>query len=163
HRIVRIDLAKRSLVDISGTRGEAGHRDGEKPLFDHPEGLALDGAGHAYVAEWSASSIREVALATGATRTIAGGGAAGHVDGTGDLYATMGQGLFRLRDGRAELVAGDRSDMGHGDGIGARARFRGPVALAAAPDGSLVVAEVNGQVRRVDPRSGAVVQLRGLD
>lgn len=279
-RIVRIDLATKALTPVAGAFKTAGYRDGKNALFDSPEGLALDDAGHLFVAESANHTIREITLATGETRTLAGRkGDRGHADGVGDaarfdapaslawdrgelyvaessglvirridvasrrvatiagtyakpgardgvgaaarfrdqsssalgwlppglaiaggilylsdsgnhtiraidpatgrvttlagaaapevnpraialaagqLYATAGEALYRLDASGPHVIAGDAVAMGHDDGTGRAARFRGPKQLGALPDGSLIVGEVNGEIRRVEPKTGRV-------
>ena len=53
--------------------GARGFRDGADPLFDHPQGVLFDG-GALLVADAFNHAIREVDLASGVTRTIAGTG-----------------------------------------------------------------------------------------
>src|SRR5689334_2349020 len=53
--------------------GGRGYRDGAEPLFDHPQGVAFDGES-LLVADAFNHAIREVVVATGSTRTIAGTG-----------------------------------------------------------------------------------------
>ena len=53
--------------------GTAGYRDGDTPRFRHPQGLAFH-ADVLYVADAGNHSVREISLATGLTRTIAGTG-----------------------------------------------------------------------------------------
>jgi hypothetical protein len=53
--------------------GTAGYRDGNAPRFRHPQGLAFRGD-LLYVADTGNHAVREVSLATGVTRTIAGTG-----------------------------------------------------------------------------------------
>jgi hypothetical protein len=69
-------------LEESGTRlriervigdGTAGYRDGDAPRFRHPQGLAFRGD-LLYVADAGNHSVREITLATGVTRTIAGTG-----------------------------------------------------------------------------------------
>ncbi|GGK95066.1 NHL domain-containing thioredoxin family protein [Mangrovihabitans endophyticus] len=60
----------------------------------------------------------------------------------GTLHTAVGQGLF---------------DFGHVDGPGGKALFQHPLGVAAAPDGSVLVADTyNGAVRRYDPDTDAV-------
>jgi sugar lactone lactonase YvrE len=264
-RIVRIDLATKALTPVAGTYGKAGCRDGKDALFDDPEGLAVDDAGHLFVAEWANHTIREITLATGETRTLAGKhGDRGHADGIGaaarfdapaslvwdrgalyvaesggqkirkvdvasrrvttlrarfghhvssalgelppgfamaggilyladsgnhtilaidpatgttktlagvappdvtpravalageQVYVTAGEALYRLGPSGPRELAGDRAAMGHRDGRGAAARFYGPIELGALPDGTLIVGEIDGEIRRVDPKTGVV-------
>jgi len=58
--------------------------------------------------------------------------------------------VWRLREGRLDLLAGTSGSGGREDGTGDRARFQGPAGIAWAPDGALYVADFgNSCVRKV--------------
>ncbi|MEB3328759.1 MAG: hypothetical protein VKQ33_05965 [Candidatus Sericytochromatia bacterium] len=117
---------------LAGTL-ESGVIDGPWDLarFQGPEGLAVDASGTVYVADTAAGMLRRVS-ASGDTLPLAGGGG------------------FGLNDGIA-LSAGPNTGG---------ASFQGPVGLAVAPDGALLVADTgNHAVRRV--QGGRVTTLAG--
>jgi len=93
HVIRRVD-AKGAATVLAGVPGLRGHRDapvGAEALFDDPQGLAVDGAGNVYVADWGNHVIRKIGP-QGAVTTVAGlPGAAGTQDGPqGTFSALMG-------------------------------------------------------------------------
>jgi sugar lactone lactonase YvrE len=239
-RVVRIDLASKKLTKVVDK-------------LKHPEGIALDGKGHLYIAEFDDREIREVTLTTGASRTIGKGTGSlvangesvfiADSDGTvrkiepatrkvttlaknlahfsssglgempfgltwsdgalylvesgasvvrkitptgevttvagsapaftwraiarasdGTIYATAGQALYRLDGpGKQTRIAGHPTAMGHTDGVRDKTRFRGPFGLAALPNGDVIVAEVNGQIRRIEPKRGTVKTIADFD
>lgn len=109
-----------------GKQGGAGSVDGpaEDAKFSNLSGLTWDAAGNFYVTQ--AISLRQKA----------------------------GDQLIRMSDpaGNATTIAGQRFQEGYIDGPGIDAQFKYPVALAAAPDGTLFVADaVNNCIRRVGP------------
>src|SRR5262249_35761821 len=115
--------------------------------------------------------IRRIALSSGEVATIVGAGwderapapRALAFDARGRLFIAADEALYGVPPGGApRLLAGDPQQMGHRDGVGARARFKGPIAMVAGPGGAIDVAEVNGQVRRVDPDSGEVTTIADL-
>src|SRR5262249_5011955 len=133
--------------------------------------LAIAG-GDLYLTDSGNHVIRRITLSTGEVRTIAGTALDDRLpapralafDREGHLYFTAGEALYAATEGGApRLVAGDPEQMGHRDGTGAQARFRGPLAVTAGADGALTVAEVNGTIRRVDPASGRVTTVTDID
>lgn len=109
---------------IAGASGRGGVADG--PLadatFSNVSGVTRDGAGNIYVSQ--AISIRGKA----------GDQLIRKIDAAGEVYA----------------IAGQRFQEGYQDGPGMDAIFNYPVALVAAPDGTLFVADaVNNCIRRV--------------
>ena len=135
---------------------------GEAAGFNEPFGLALDADGAVIVADSGNSAIRRVSR-DGTVITLAGGNGWGGLDGPGDVaqfelprdvavaadgfiyVADLGVGLRRVApDGTVgPAVAGEPAIS--------------PRALAVAPDGSLIVAEVM-RILRVAP-DGAVASL----
>jgi sugar lactone lactonase YvrE len=111
---------------FAGQRASAGSTDGslENAKFSNVSGLAMDAAGNAYVTQ--GISLRQKA----------------------------GDQLIRMItvDGEVITIAGQRFQEGYQDGPGIDVMFNFPVALAAAPDGTLFVADsVNNCIRRVGP------------
>ena len=62
-------------------------------------------------------------------------------------------------DGELVPVAGS-GEKGHADGPAQQARFSHPHGMAMDPDGNLLVAELSGRLRRIDP-AGVVTTLAG--
>lgn len=107
-----------------GKQGVAGASDGDAATakFANLSGLAVDAAGNVYLSQ--GISLRQKA----------------------------GDQLIRMSDpaGNATTIAGQRFQEGYVDGPGIDAQFKFPSALAAAPDGTLFVADsVNNCIRRV--------------
>lgn len=67
------DGGARLRIEQAFGDGMAGYRDGDAPRFRHPQGLAFRGD-RLYVADAGNHVIRELLLATGDTRTLAGTG-----------------------------------------------------------------------------------------
>ena len=72
------------LAALAGRRGESGKQDGPgaHARFNLPAGITVDAAGQTVVADTNNHALRLVSKA-GAVSTLAGGGAAGFVDGQG--------------------------------------------------------------------------------
>lgn len=142
-------------------------------LFDHPSGLALDGADNLYVADGSTNGVRLI-TPDGTVTTLAG--SAGFysvdparfgtnqffyhssgvvVDGTGDVYvADSANNTIREinPNGSVTTIAGSPGLYGDEDGTNAAARFAGPATLAMDAQTNLYVADSFNQViRRIAP------------
>ena len=114
------------ISEAVGKKGTAGAADGDAATakFANLSGLAVDAAGNVYLSQ--GISLRQKA----------------------------GGQIIRMSDpaGNATTIAGQRFQEGYVDGPGIDAQFKFPVALAAAPDGTLFVADsVNNCIRRVGP------------
>ena len=121
-----------AVTTLSGT-GELGSRDGRRPSYTLPVGIAFDRSGRLYVADAAAQRIRVVER-NGIVRTVAGPD-----DATHDL-ATEG---------------------GYADGPARQARFSWPMGVAIGADGALYVADsMNRCIRRVAP-NGSVSTFAG--
>lgn len=112
------------ISEAVGRMGVAGVGDGDPATakFSNLSGLAMDAAGNIYLTQ--GISLRQKA----------------------------GDQLIRMVDsaGNTLTIAGQRFQEGYQDGSGADALFKFPVALAAAPDGTLFVADsLNNCIRRV--------------
>ena len=170
---------------VAGQVGGMGNVDatGSAARFNNPRALAYDG-GNLYVTDSHNSSIRKIALATGAVTTFAGaalapgsadgvGGAARFnrpnglaVDGAGHLFvADMGNHTIRqivIATGAVTTIAGTAGQSGTTDGTGAAARFNNPHGLAYDGAGALYVSDAgNLTIRKLDLASGAVTTLAG--
>ncbi|HZS42055.1 MAG TPA: hypothetical protein VFF06_34740 [Polyangia bacterium] len=179
-----------SVLTLAGTAGLAGNSDGigAEARFNHPSGLASDGL-HLYVADSDNALLRRVDLADvenlsrrGQVITFAGGAsggadgrgtAAGFVDpvgvawdGAGHVYvADLGSSTVRaidLESAEVSTLAGSPGVAGGSDGVGADARFDGPVGIAADRLGNLYVADAYGRViRRVSIDDASVTTFVG--
>ena len=163
-----------STVAGSGTLGFGG--DGGPATAAQlalPSGVALDGAGNLYIADWANHRIRKVDAA-GVISTVAGDGTRGYggdggpavaaqlrypegvaVDGSGNLYiADSSNHRIRKVDaaGVITTVAGDGTEGFGGDGgpaVAAQLDFPQGVALDGA--GNLYIADTyNHRIRKVD-------------
>lgn len=80
------------------------------------------------------------------------------------LYALRGHSVVKLAlDGSTKLVAGNTTDAGYVDGLGAAARFDAPLSLSLSATGQLFVAEVNNaMIRRINLATGEVSAWAGM-
>jgi hypothetical protein len=87
HTIRKLVMATGEVSTLAGSPGRWGSQDGVAAAaqFDLPYGLASDGAGHLFVADFGNYTIRKVVIATGEVTTVAG--AAGQ-EGSGDGRGT---------------------------------------------------------------------------
>ena len=140
---------------------------GAAARFDKPQGLALDGKGNLYVADYGNHRIRRLLLATNAVTTLAGSGQRGLRDGPANVAqfnqptgVAAGPGVLYLTDrnnnricqldlpaGTVRTLAGN-GHKGFDDGPGKQAEFIGPVGVAAK-HGSVYVIDVNFRIRAI--------------
>jgi hypothetical protein len=80
------------------------------------------------------------------------------------LYTLRGQSVVKLAlDGSTTLVAGNTTDAGYVDGVGATARFNLPLGLSLSATGQLFVADTqNAMIRRINLATGEVVAWAGM-
>ena len=168
---------------VAGVAGQPGSADGtgSGARFLSPQGIAVDGAGNVYVADFGNQAIRKVTPA-GVASTVAGSpGNLGNVDGTGpNARFTYPQGIavdaagnvyvadtenFTIRKvtpaGVVSTLAGRAGAAGSSDGSGSSARFSWPEGLAVDAAGNIYVADrFNHTIRKVTP-AGVVTTLAG--
>ncbi len=148
---------------LAGSPGSYGSADGNgsNARFYNPNGVAVDVAGHVFVADSSNSTIRKV-TPSGVVSTLAGYiGNSGSFDGTGgsarfDLprgVAVDATGNTYVADyanhtirkvtpaGVVTTVGGSPGVIGEASGVGAAAGFRSPSGIAVASTGILFVAD----------------------
>lgn len=171
------------LALFAGNLGGPGSAEGAGPIarFYRPSAVAIDSAGHAYVADSFNNTIRRIAP-SGAVSTLAG--LAGQVgssdgqgtdarfadpigvaaDGQGNVYVadTMNQTIRQISPaGLVRTLAGRAGVAGSADGLGEEARFSLPTGLAADAAGNLYVADTsNHTIRKITP-AGLVSTLAG--
>ena len=167
HCIFRI--ADGQTTVFAGTCGSPGFKDGGEALFQRPRGLAFDDQGNLLVTDTENMGVRSVDP-SGVASTV-----------TDQLYYPFDvvytdSGLFvvgldhcvrRVSGGAVEDVAGlcqNWGNTGEDDGLGVDARFDTPMNLAVDADGALLIADTfNDRLRRVDPGTGEVTTLTGIE
>lgn len=176
HRVRRVAPDGR-ITTVAGTGSPGSTGDGGPAAvaeLREPSALALDGEGNLYVADSGNDRVRRIA-ADGRITTVAGSGVFGTggdggpataaqlavpsglaLDRSGNLYVAeqAGNRVRRIgSDGIITTVAGTgKRGFAGDDGPAARAGLANARALAAAPDGTLYVADAdNHRVRRVTP------------
>ena len=182
------------LPDIPGILGRpvpnpsnAGSADGpgSTARFNQPIGVALDGTGNVYVADWGNNTIRKI-TPTGTVSTLAGTagpaqigiyqdgtGPAAHfwgptgvaTDAIGNVYvAESANNLIRkiTPGGVVTTLAGTSAAIGSADGIGTAARFNFPSGLALDGSGNIYVADTSNNLIRKIAGDGTVTTLAGL-
>ena len=109
HTIRKVVVPTGAVTTLAGAAGQPGNTDGPGTAarFKGPTGLALDGSGNLFVADWGNHTIRKVIVATGAVSALAGQVmAAGFADGTGSA-ARFNAPLGLAFDGRGNLLVAD--------------------------------------------------------
>ena len=185
HRIRKVDSIG-TITTIAGT-GERGFGGDGGPAtqaqLDDPTGVAVDGAGNLYIADWSNARIRKVD-GTGTITTIAGTGERGFggdggpaiqaqldapsgvaVDEAGNLYiADWSNARIRKVDGTGTITTivgtGERGFGGDG-GPATQARLNYPYGVAVDGAGNLYIADLaNHRIRKVDS-TGTITTFAG--
>jgi DNA-binding beta-propeller fold protein YncE len=169
------DSGVRMRVERTVGATGGGYRDGADPAFLNPQGLVFRGD-LLYVADAGSHTVRELALGSGVTRTVAGIGrqlrtavdeARGALSSPWDL-ALAGDTLYvamagvhqlwtvALATGRSDVLSGSGAEELH-DGPHGEAALAQPMGLCAAHD-ALYVADAESSAVRVADRdpSGAV-------
>ena len=178
--------AGQCVADPSGTvttvagSGQPGGIDGpgDKASFVEPGGIAVDGAGFAFVTEFAGHRVRRIGP-DGAVTLWAGSGTPGHADGLGTqakfnqprgIALDKGGGLFvaewqgqRVRKidavGQVTSVAGD-GVPGFADGPAGKARFQNPTGVAVDAAGTVYIADFGNQrIRKL--QAGVVSTVAG--
>ena len=176
-----------SVSTLAGSTA-SGSQDGVgvAATFFHPDGIAVDAAGNAYVADEYNDLIRRVSPA-GVVSTLAGtAGVAGSTDGAGtsalfnhpQAVAVDSTGAIYVADTfndeiRKIVCAGTTASTctvstlagsttaGHADGMGTAASFNHPEGIAVDALGNVYVADsLNNEIREITP-TGLVTTVAG--
>ena len=184
NRIIRKIARDGGVTTLAGLAGSNGSTDGtgSAARFSQPEGIAVDGAGNVYVADYGYSTIRKI-TADGTVSTFAGlAGSGGSADGlgsaarfqnprgaaldsAGNLYVadSMNNTIRKITPaGLVSTFAGAAgNEAGSADGTGSAARFNQPKGLAVDSAGNVYVADNgNNTIRQITP-GGVVTTLAG--
>jgi len=175
--IKKIVLGTGAVSVYAGSLGVTGSANGAVAgsTFNYPAGIATDASGNVYVADYDNSLIRLITVATGQVSTLAGNGSASFANGAnasasfnhpadvtvdtgGNVYVvdTSNQLIRRISGGAVTTVAGTFSVttasgvIGSANGAGTVASFFYPQGIAAAPNGSVYVADTgNHEIRLI--------------
>ena len=168
HRIRRVSATTGIISTFAGT-GIAGYSgDGgtaTSARLNTPFGVAVDGAGNVYIADWLNQRVRQVSAATGTISTIAGTGIAGYsgdgpprllrrssailkglaVDAAGNVYIAD-RGNHRIRkvsaSGVISTITGSVGGAFGGDGGAATsAMIFSPTGVAVDGSGNVYIAD----------------------
>ena len=178
HRIRKITAS--GVVSTLAGSGTSGYTDGTgtSAKFSSPNGVAVDGAGNVYVADYFNHRIRKITT-SGVVSTLAGS-ASGYADGTGTSaqfsyptgVAVDGAGNVYVADynnhrirkittsGVVSTLAGSGTP-GYTDGTGTSAKFSSPTGVAVDGAGNVYVADYNNHRIRKITASGVVSTLAG--
>ena len=187
NRIRKVEAATGTISTIAGT-GEWGDSGDGGPAtqarLGYPEGVAVDGAGNLYIADFRNNRIRKVEAATGTISTIAGSGEWGYsgdggpatraqlgypsgvtVDGAGNLYIADGRRIRKVdaTTGTISTIAGTGEWGYSGDGGPAtQAQLRYPSGLTVDGAGNVYIADsANYRIRKVEVCTGTINTIAG--
>ncbi len=172
-----------SVSTLAGSLGTAGSADGQGGAahFNHPEAVAVDGAGNVYVADTTNQTVREI-TAGGSVSTLAGtAGIGGRTDGSGAAasffypggIASTGAGVVYVADtgnhtiramaspGAVTTLAGNAGQRGDADGTGSQALFAYPHGVAVDGSGHIYIADTNNNAIREMTTAGVVTTVAG--
>jgi kumamolisin len=164
--VVETPLVISTLAGLPGATG-----DGTTPYFNYPSGVAIDGAGNIFVADFNSNSIREVSAITGAVSTPYGSlsSVTGATNASGN-NATFNQpnsvafdpaGNLYVADTTNNLIrkistAGSVSTL-----AGTGGEFKLPAGVAVDSLGNVYVADTGNNVIREVSQAGVVTTLAG--
>lgn len=188
NQIIRKVTATGVVTTLAGVAGSEGTNDGPANVarFHDPKGVAVDGSGNVYVADFNNHTIRKVTPA-GVVTTLAGlAGSLGFADGKGSAarfgavpsfgpsgVAVCADGTIFVADtgnheirkitpeGVVTTLAGLAGAQGSKDAAGTVARFSAPGGAAMDKDGNLYVADIGNQLIRKMTPDGVVTTLAG--
>jgi len=177
------------ISTIAGTGASGNTGDGglaTNATLSFPRGMALDGAGNLYIADYGSSVVRKITASSGLISTVAGDGTSGYtgdggpatsaelkapiwvaLDGAGNLYISdLSSNVIRkvtASTGIITTVAGNGTPTYSGDnGAATSASLYFPAGLALDVAGNLYIAdEYNSAVRKVTASTGVITTVAG--
>ena len=171
-------IAGSSTVGYGGDGGA-----GASAQLNSPTGVAVDGAGNVYIADFGNNVVRKV-TAGGTISTVAGNGRQGYsgdggpgvqaqlngpqgvaVDTAGNLYIadTLNSRIRKLNSAGIQTVAGNGIVGYSGDGGPATsAELAGPTGLAVDLAGSIYVSNGSSNIRKIFP-NGPIATIAGAN
>ncbi len=181
--IRKIVIATGMVSTIAGSAFNSGAADGTGTAasFNKPWGITTDGT-NLYVTDSENYTIRKIVIATGEVTTLAGtAGDRGSADGTGavarfqsplgitadgsNLYvADYNNDTIRkvvISTGSVFTFAGTAGSYGSADGVGAAARFLGPIDITTDGSSLYVSDSNNNLIRKIVIATGVVTTLAG--
>ncbi|UQI44822.1 NHL repeat-containing protein [Streptomyces sp. HU2014] len=189
HRVRRVDAGTGIVTTVAGT-GEDGfagdYGPAAKALLNRPDGVAVDSAGHLYIADTDNHRIRKVDAHSRTITTVAGIGKAYFsgdegpateaylnnprgvaVDSLGNLYiADSNNERVRRVDARTGIITTVAGTYGYGTpgdgGSAVDAHLYGPYGVAVDFAGNLYIADTyHHLVRKVDARTRIITTVAG--
>ncbi len=189
NRVRRIDAGTGLITTVAGT-GENGTFGDSGPAAEaqlsYPYGIAVDAAGHVYVADSGNNRVRRIDAGTGLITTVAGTGRSGDggdggpatearldypdgiaVDAAGHVYvADRRNGRVRRIDAETAVITTVAGTGGHGfggdGGPAIEAQLNNPSGLAMDAAGNVYVADSgNNRVRRIEAETGLITTVAG--
>ena len=151
---IRKISADGTVTTLAGTAGTSGSTDGTGAAasFNYPLGIAVTSTGIVYVADSGNSTIRKI-TASGVVSTFATGfgtiqGVA--VDSTGNVYAADGANTIKkiTPAGVVTILAGSAAP-GTANGVGLRATFNQPSAIALDAVANIYVMDSTSIIRKI--------------
>jgi sugar lactone lactonase YvrE len=189
HRVRNVNATTGMITTVAGLSTSGYSGDGgpaTAAMLDYPYGVALDGVGNLYIAEFSNHRVRRVSAATGVITTVAGTGvdsfsgdgglatAAGlshpagvALDPDGNLYITD-SGNYRVRrvdavTGVITTFAGGGSTFPGDGGLATSAKLNMPAKVALDGAGNLYISGIGNycRVRKVTASTGVITTVAG--
>ena len=172
-------------VGVNGYTGDGGQAVCAELSYVQ-NGIATDGSGNVYIADYSNNVIRKVTVSSGIITTIAGNGTQGYngdniaattaelwspngvaVDASGNVY--IGDYLnnrvrkVTVSTGIITTIAGNGTGGYNGDGIAAtNAQLSAPMQVAADASGNVYIADFNNiRIRKVMAGTGIISTIAG--
>jgi serine/threonine-protein kinase len=169
---VQYDTGGWQVGTLAGSCASSGWRDGAgaQATFNGPQGIAVDAAGNAYVADAGNSAVRKVtpdgtvstfAVSTGAVSFNNPAGIA--VSAGGDVFVadTRNNRVCKVTPSGAVSVFAGSGAAGWADGSGALAAFRSPEGVAVDAAGNVFVGDSGNTRLRVITPGGAASTVAG--